>query len=171
MLCERGGPYFMAATETLRQMWPGQPFPPSLALEAFYLELRSFDMRVGFCPGSILRSNVIRAYNPSREVDAEACDVFGQPLDALDELSKKWGCGGSDTQGVRGQVPRQPADLRGRVCGVPSGAGVRAARGRGGAGVRRSCPTRTTRRASTESSGRCCSRPRRSWSSTRCRCS
>lgn len=89
VLCERGGPYFMAATETLRQMWPGQPFPPSLALEAFYLELRSFDMRVGFCPGSILRSNVIRAYNPSREVDAEACDVFGQPLDALDELSKK----------------------------------------------------------------------------------
>lgn len=89
VLCARGGPYFMAATETLRQMWPRQPFPPSLALEAFYLELRSFDMRVGFCPGSILRSNVIRAYNPSREVDAEACNVFAQALDSLDELSKK----------------------------------------------------------------------------------
>ena len=110
----------MTATETLRQMWPNQPLPPSLAIEAFYLELRSFDMRVGFCPGSILRSNVIRAYNPSREVDVEACNVFAQPLDELDELSKKWGRDRSDTQGVRGQVPRQPTGLRGRVRGVPS---------------------------------------------------
>lgn len=89
VLCERGAPYFMTNKETLKQMWPSERLPLTLAVEAFYLQLKSFEMKVGFCPGSILRFNAIEAYSPSREEDIESCNVFRQPIAKLDEMSKK----------------------------------------------------------------------------------
>lgn len=86
--CERGGPYFITTTETLKQMWPNQPLPLTLLLEAFYLDLKSFELKVGFCPGSILKFNSIAAaqYN---EMEVRACNVFFQKADQLPEESKR----------------------------------------------------------------------------------
>lgn len=89
LLCERGAPYLMTNKETLKQLWPSERLPLTLAVEAFYLQLKSFEIKVGFCPGSILRFNSIEAYSPSREEDIDSCNVFSQPIARLDELSKK----------------------------------------------------------------------------------
>lgn len=89
LLCERGAPYFMTNKETLKQLWPSERLPLTLALEAFYLQLKSFEIKVGFCPGSIIRFNSIEAYTPSREEDIDSCNVFTQPIAKLDELSKR----------------------------------------------------------------------------------
>ena len=79
----------MTKKETLKQLWPSERWPLTLAVEAFYLQLKSFEIKVGFCPGSILRFNSIEAYSPSREEDIDSCNVFSQPIARLDELSKK----------------------------------------------------------------------------------
>lgn len=79
----------MTNKETFKQLWPSERLPLTLALETFYLQLKSFDIKVGFCPGSIIRFNSIEAYSPSREEDIDSCNVFTQPIEKLDELSKK----------------------------------------------------------------------------------
>lgn len=86
--CERGGRYFMGRVETVRQMLPNQPLPLTLLWEAFYLELKAFNHKVGFCPVSIFKRNAIAAANGSAD-DVRSCDVFTQPFDSIDERSKR----------------------------------------------------------------------------------
>ena len=91
----------MTATDTMRQMFPNQPLPLSLLIEctlsdlliimlAFYLDLKAFDMKVGFCPGSILRYNSIIANMPMNVNDANSCNVLHQDVNSLDDASKKY---------------------------------------------------------------------------------
>lgn len=61
----------------------------SFFILAFYLDLKSFDVKVGFCPGSIFRYNAILANSPRSVEDAHLCNVFEQDIRSLDEISKK----------------------------------------------------------------------------------
>ena len=82
----------MTTTETLKQMWPNQPLPLTLLLEAFYLDLKAFEVKVGFCPGAIFKFNSIAAAGVSAE-DADACNLFFQKEAQLSEESKRCACG------------------------------------------------------------------------------
>lgn len=64
-------------------------FSLSFFILAFYLDLKSFDVKVGFCPGSIIRYNAILANSPYSVEDAHLCNVFEQDIRSLDEVSKK----------------------------------------------------------------------------------
>lgn len=89
----------MGRVETVRQMLLNQPLPLTLlwegwnrsseSLAAFYLELKAFNHKVGFCPVSIFKRNAIAAANGSAD-DVRSCDVFTQPFDSIDERSKRW---------------------------------------------------------------------------------
>lgn len=45
-------------------------------------------MKVGYCPGSILRYNSILSHSSSIQ-DSQACNVFGQDEKTIDESSLK----------------------------------------------------------------------------------
>ena len=82
----------MTTTETLKQMWPTQPLPLTLLLEAFYLDLKAFEVKVGFCPAAIFKFNSIAAAGVPAQ-DADACNLFFQKEAQLSEESKRCACG------------------------------------------------------------------------------
>ena len=47
-------------------------------------------MKVGFCPGSILRYNSILAESSKNSEESKACNVFYQDINVLNETPKKY---------------------------------------------------------------------------------
>ena len=73
-------------------MWPNQPLPLTLLLEAFYLDLKAFEMKVGFCPAAIFKFNSI-AETGASQADVDACNLFFQEEAQLPDESKRCACG------------------------------------------------------------------------------
>lgn len=48
-------------------------------------------MKVGFCPGSILRYNSILAESSKNYEESKSCNVFYQDINLLNETPKKYG--------------------------------------------------------------------------------